>query len=450
MPFIRHRSTLIALPAALAAAALAGCTPSSTPAPSSTSTSTASTPGSSPGDLAGATVTVAGLWSGPELTSFQKVAASWQDQTGATLTWQASQDLSATLGAAIQAGDPPDLAVLPNPGLLHQLAHDGALVPLDRVLDAAQVRTDFAPAWLDLGSDGGTLYGLVAKASSKATVWYDPTAFSAAGYAAPATWDDLTALADRMVADGRTPFSIVGPSGPGSGWALTDVVSQIVLSACGTEVYDSWVAGRTSWTDPCIAASFARFDTLVQTPGYVLGGAQGILSTGDAAGSYPMYTDPPTAWMYPMASFAQGFITARYPDLTAGQDYGFFPFPSVDAGTAGAVTIGGDILVMLHDTPAARSLLAYLTGTAAQEQWIGLGGFTSVNRSVPADAYPDPVAAAVARQLTDATTVRYAAGDLLPAAVQRAWWAAMVTLVRDPGTLDASLASLTRLAQSAG
>jgi alpha-glucoside transport system substrate-binding protein len=106
------------------------------------------------------------------------------------------------------------------------------------------------------------------------------------------------------------------------------------------------------------------------------------------------------------------------------------------------------VLVMLHDTPAARSLLAYLAGAQAQQTWIGLGGFTSVNRNVPLDTYLDPVARDIAQQLIDAATVRFGAGDLMRADVQRAWWAAMLTLVQDPTQLDAVLASMTGLAQS--
>jgi len=111
--------------------------------------------------------------------------------------------------------------------------------------------------------------------------------------------------------------------------------------------------------------------------------------------------------------------------------------------------VGADIVVMTHDTPAARSFLAYLAGPAAQERWIRRGGFTSVNRRVPLSTYADPVARAIARQLTAARAVRFAAGDSLPASVQRAWWSAMLQLVRDPSQLDRELASLDAAARAA-
>lgn len=437
MAALRRTVPVVGLVVGLVVVGSAGCTGSGPTGPTTSA------------GLDGATVDVVGLWSGPEYDAFATVASTWEDETGGVVDWHGSRDVAGDLATRLDDQDPPDVAVLPNPGLLHELAAQDALVPLDDVLDMDQVTQDYSPAWLDLGSDDGELYGLFSKVSSKATVWYAPPVFSAAGYQVPATWDDLTTLADRMVTDGLTPFSLVAPQGPGSGWALTDWVAQLVLGTCGPDLYDRWVAAEVPWTDPCVRSSFERFDGIVQTPGYVLGGTQGVLTTGDADGVLPLYADPPTAAMYSMASFAEGFITAAHPDLAAGDGYDFFAFPPVDPDHAGAVTVGGDVVVLMNDTPAARSFLAYLVGADAQEAWVELGGFTSVNLGVPADAYDDPVSRAVAEQLTTAPVTRFGAGDLMPASVQRAWWDGMLALVEDPATLDPLLDDLTATAASA-
>jgi len=406
-------------------------------------------PTSVPSPTRAATVHVLGLWSGPEFDSFDAVRTSWESSTGRVVDWQDSQDPASDLTAAIAAGHPPDIAVLPNVALLHQLARAGKLVPLDRVLDRGDLDRDYSPAWRDLGSDAGRPYGIFFKVSSKSTVWYDPQDFATAGYRVPSTWSAMAALADRIVADHRTPFSIVAAQGPAAGWALTDWVASIVLNRCGPAAYDRWVAGELAWTSACVRASFAQFLALARTKGYVRGGVAGILDGTDSEGSYPIYTKPPSAYLYYLSSFAQAFIAERYPALTPGQDYDFFPFPTIDPRYRGSVMVGADIVVMTHDTPAARSFLAYLAGPAAQERWIRRGGFTSVNRRVPLSTYADPVARAIARQLTAARAVRFAAGDSLPASVQRAWWSAMLQLVRDPSQLDRELASLDAAARAA-
>ena len=394
-------------------------------------------------------VRVLGLWSGPEYDSFATVKSGWEKSTGNTVDWQGTHDLPDALEADDRAGTSPDIAVLPNLALMQQLAEDGKLVPLNSVLDMNQVNTDYAPAWTNLGSYNGKLYGIFYKASNKATVWYSPAAFAAGGYTVPRTWDDMTRLADTMVADGRTPFSVVSASGPASGWPLTDWISEIVLNNCGPDVYDKWIAAETPWTHACIKQSFEMFDEVVHTKGYALGGTQGILTTADGDGGTPLYTKPPTAYMYYLSSIAQGFIASQYPNLNAGHDYNFFPFPTINPLYRGAITIGADVVVMVRDTPAARSFMSYLAGAPAQEAWIKLGGFTSVNRSVPSDSYLDPVGQAVAADVTDARIVRFGAGDMMPASLQQAWWAGMLDLVKDPGKLDSILSSLTSAAKTA-
>ena len=435
-------------------ALLAGCTDSDTSQPPATTQPAAAVQPTTTGasrDPEAMHVRVLGLWSGPEFDSFVTVKSAWELNTGGTVEWQGAQDLPAELDAQIEAGTPPDIAILPNIGLMHELADEGQLVALPSVMDMDQLQTDYAPAWIDLGSHDDELYGIFYKVTNKSTVWYNPKAFAAADYGVPSTWDEMIGLADTMVADGRTPFSVVAPILPGGGgWALTDWISQIVLNTCGPDSYDQWVAGRIPWTDACIKRSFDMFVTIVQTPGYVLGGSDGILGTSDAEGSYPMYSKPPTAYMYYLASFAQAFIAAKYPQLVPGDDYDFFRFPTINPDVPPSVTIGADVVVMLNDTPAARSFMTYLAGAGSQQAWIELGGFTSVNRSVAPDAYPDPVARAAADELASAELIRFSAGDLMPASVQQAWWRGMLELVDDPSKLDSVLDSLTSASDGAG
>ena len=399
--------------------------------------------------LQGAHVHVLGLWSGPEFESFETVKSAWEKETGAIVDWESTDDLSGSLAAHLQAGDPPDVAILPNLALMNQLADDGKLIPLDSVLDMTEIAKDYAPAWIELGSRQGKLYGMFAKVTNKATVWYNPKAFAAAGYSIPTTWNEMITLADAMVADGHTPFSVVAPSGPARGWALTDWISEIVLNSCGPDVYDKWIESEIPWNHACIKQSFDMFATIVSTESYVVGGRQRIIATGDDVGADPLYADPPTAYLCYLASFAQAFIAANYPDLEPGTDYDVFSFPAINPEFEGAVTVGADVPVMVSDTPAARSFMTYLASARAQETWIKLGGFTSVNRSVSTDTYVDRVARTVAEELTEAKVSRFSAGDMMPASLQRAWWGAMVDLVQDPSGVDSVLDRLTAVAKSA-
>jgi len=433
-----------------AAALAAGCGGSdgSARASATTTVSAAATSTASQG-IQGAHVHVLGLWSGPEFDSFDTVASVWEKETGAIVDWEATDDLSGALAAHLQAGDPPDVAILPNLALMNELADDGKLIPLDSVLDMKQLTKDYAPAWIELGSREAKLYGVFAKVTNKASVWYDPKAFAAAGYDVPATWTEMMTLADTIVADGHSPFSVVAPSGPAKGWALTDWISEIVLNGCGPDLYDKWIASETPWTQACIRQSFEMFTRIISTEGYVLGGSQRITTTGDDVAADPLYTDPPTAYMCYLPSFAQAFIAANHPGLEPGTDYDVFSFPTIDPEFDGVVTVGADVPVMVSDTPAARSFMTYLASARAQETWVKLGGFTSVNRSVSADAYADPLARRVAEELTTAKISRFSAGDMMPASLQRDWWGAMLELVEDPSQMESVLDRLTAAAKSA-
>ena len=429
----RVMAAWFAIPIVLVAIFVAGCSGSIAPSQA----------------LQGAHVRVLGMWSGPELDNFKVVTSAWEKATGAIVDWEATTDLPGALARHVQAGDPPAIAILPNLALMDQLADDGTLIALDSILDMPQVAKDYAPTWLELGRRRGTLYGIFYKVTTKAAVWYSPRAFAAANYLVPTTWTELITLADRMVADGNTPFSVVAPNGPASGWALTDWISAIVLNTCGPAVYDQWIAADIPWNQACIKKSFDLFVRIVSTKGYVLGGSQRIIATGDDMAADPLYTDPPTAYMCELASFAQAFIAANHPDLEPGADYDVFPFPSINPDYQGAVTVGADVPVMVRDSPAGRALMTYLESAPAQETWIKLGGFTSVNRSVPLDAYLDPVARKIADELTRAEVTRFSAGDMMPTSLQRMWWAAMLDLVGDPGAVDSILDRMTAAAKSA-
>ncbi len=122
----------------LVAAIAVGCSASDVNVPATgtaTATATTSATSTATSDLRGAHVHVLGLWSGPEFASFEAVTSAWEKETGAIVDWEGTQDLSGALARHAQAGDSPDIAILPNLALMNQLADAGTLIPLDSVLD---------------------------------------------------------------------------------------------------------------------------------------------------------------------------------------------------------------------------------------------------------------------------------------------------------------------------
>jgi alpha-glucoside transport system substrate-binding protein len=396
------------------------------------------------------TVNVLGVWGGDELASFQAMVEPWEQQTGGAMGFSGTRDLIAILTTRIQGGNPPDVAILPNPGQMVELANDGELVALDSFLDMDVIDAQYAQGWLDLGTVNGKLYGIFMKADSKSTVWYDPKVFQANGWTVPGTWDDMIALSDKILAGGKmAPWSVAVESGEASGWPATDWIEQILLHESGGEVFDQWVSHDIPWTDDHIKSAWEKFGEIALTQGYVPGGATAVLATNFVDGSYLPYEDPPKAAMYYLGAFTQGFIADQFPDLMVGEDYSFFPFPTIDPDYAGAVTGGANVVVVFKDNVSTRSFVEYLASPEAQQIWVNRGGFTAVNKNVSLDAYPNPLARKAAEQLTGATIFRFDADDNMPSAVQKAFWEGTLAYLQNPGQLDSILTNIEATAADA-
>ena len=96
-------------------------------------------------------VTVVGTWGGSEQESFLAMVKPWEDRTGNKVKYTGSRGLGAYLQTAVASGTLPDLAGLPGPGEMAEFYAQGALKPLDDVLDIATYKAETAPAFVELG-----------------------------------------------------------------------------------------------------------------------------------------------------------------------------------------------------------------------------------------------------------------------------------------------------------
>jgi alpha-glucoside transport system substrate-binding protein len=383
------------------------------------------------------TVSLIHQWvSGGEPERFRAVVDLWEERTGGIVEDYGTRDIDEILSLRIAGGNPPDIAILAAPGAMQKFARDGELIAVDTFLDMNRIRSEYSQAWIDMGTVEGKLYTIPSKASNKSTVWYNPKVFSDYGLDIPETWEEMIAVSDELVAAGLSPWSIGMESGGTSGWPGTDWIGQILLSESGPDVYDQWLNHEISWTDSRIKSAWESFGQIALTPDYVAGGADFILGTNFTTASYFPFESPPRAAMYFLGSFVQGFIEAQFPDLVIEEDYSFFPFPSIDKQYEGALTGGADLLVMFNDTEASRSLMEYLAGAEAQETWVHRGGFTSTNKMVSLESYPDPLSAKVAEQLTSANIFRFDADDIWGGDLQAAFFEGITGYLADPSALD--------------
>lgn len=358
-------------------------------------------------------VNIAVVWSGDELDAFKATVKPFEEETGIDVVIEpVGRDLPTVLVTRFQAGNPPDMAAMPNPGQMKEFVEQDGLVAFDKSIVA-----DHPQAFVDLGSVNGKLYGVFIAADLKSLVWYNPKAFKAKGYEIPTTWKELIDLSDQIVADGGTPWCIGLESGAASGWPGTDWIEDIMLRTAGPKIYDQWVNHKIEWTDAVVHRAWELFGEIARNEDYLYGGTTGALTINFGDAPNPLFTDPPGCYLHRQATFIQSFIKKTNPDLKPVEDYDIFLFPPIDPQYGNPLLGAGDLISAFNDTPEVRKFMEYLASARAQEIWVGKLGKLGVNKNVDPEVYPDPITAKAAKMLAKAETFRFDASDLMPASV---------------------------------
>ncbi|MEU2270474.1 ABC transporter substrate-binding protein [Streptomyces olindensis] len=342
--------------------------------------------------LEGTSLEIAAVWTGAEQANFKKVLAEFEKRTGAKVTFVPAQDpIINFIGSKVAGGQPPDIAMLPQPGAIKQAVDRGWAKPLGAEA-LKELGENYSQGWQDIGKVGDKQYGVYYKAANKSLIWYNNQVFENAGASEPETWPDLLKTAQTVYDSGVTPFSVGGAEG----WTLTDWFENVYLSQAGPEKYDQLAKHEIKWTDPSVKDALT---TLAQVWGKADYIATGALQTDFPASVTQVFTggDQPKAAMVAAGDFAQVNIPK---DMKIGTDAKVFPFPAV--GDTGPVVSAGDAAVILEDSKGAQALATWLASPDAAEIQAKLGGYLSPNKNVPNSAYPNAVQQRIAKALIDA------------------------------------------------
>lgn len=401
-----HRfASLLALVLALALSAVAaGCGGDDNETGGSTAGAT-DTGGAS--NVSG-TVSMLALWTAGEQKSFEAVIAGFNEKyPNVKVAYKSAEDVRPVLSTAIEGGNPPDLAALPNPGLMKDFVSRNALKPIEFARQT--VEDNFAQSWVDLASVDNKLYGVFFKGANKSTVWYNVQAWEDAGIEPPDSWDGLLENAATMKQSGVPMWSIGGADG----WVLTDWFENLYLSIAGPEKYDQLTNHEIPWTDKSVTDTLTQLAKVFGDTDNLAGGTNGSLQTNFPDSVTKVFQDPPKAATVYEGDFVAGVITDST-QAKAQTDFNVFNFPK--AGDSTGVVGGGDMVVMFKDNPASRALIEYLATPEAAEIWVKRGGFSSPNKNVDKSLYPDEILKTTATALADAETFRFDMSDLTPSA----------------------------------
>jgi len=389
------------------------------------------------GDIEGTEVSLYTSILAPEDQPYIDAFTPFETCTGVDVTYEGSAEFEAQLLVRTQAGNPPDIALFPQPGLLQTVVRDTGTVvePPQQVEDA--VDEFYGEDWKKYGTVDDVFYAAPNSANVKSFVWYSPAAFEEAGYEIPQTWDEMLTLSDQIVAD--NPGGEIKPwcagigSGDATGWTATDWMEDVMLRLNGPDVYDQWVNHEIAFDDPQVAATLEQVGGILKNEEYVnggIGGVQSIASTTFQDGGLPVLDG--SCFMHRQASF----YAANWPEGTeVAEDGDVFAFylPPINEDFGSPILGAGEFVGAFSDEPQVQAFQLFLTSEDFINNRAKGGQFIPPHSGLDTANLQNPIDTLSAELLNDPeATFRFDASDLMPGAVGAgSFWSEMTAWIAE-------------------
>ncbi|WP_025619621.1 ABC transporter substrate-binding protein [Salinispora cortesiana] len=366
---------------------------------------------------------------------------SWEqfaDCTGIEIDYEGSGEFEAQLQVRVDGGNAPDIAFIPQPGLLNRFAQAGKLKPASAETKA-MAEENYAADWLRYSTVNGEFYGAPLGSNVKSFVWYSPKMFQEQGWSVPTSWDELIKLSDRAAADGITPWCVGIESGDATGWPATDWIEDVLLRTQTPEVYDQWTTHAIPFNDQRVVDAVDRAGTILRNDKYVNGGYGGVKSiatTSFQEGGLPILQDE--CALHRQASFYANQWPEESRVAEDGDVFAFY-FPPIDPAKGKPVLGGGEFTVAFDDRPEVQAVQTYLASGEYANSRAKLGNWVSANTKLDLSNVINPIDRLSVELLQDEQTVfRFDGSDLMPAAVGAGtFWKEMVSWISGKDTAAA-------------
>ncbi|MET7422179.1 ABC transporter substrate-binding protein [Dactylosporangium sp. NPDC005555] len=368
------------------------------------------------------------LYSGivaPEDEPHMKSYKNFERCTGIQVEFQGEKEFDTQVQVRIKGGNPPDLAIFAQPGLVKQLVETGKAVQApDPVV--ANVKKFWSESWQGYVTVNGKIYGAPLGANVKSFVWYSPKEFKAKGYTVPKTLDELKTLSEKIAATGQKPWCVGIGSGDATGWPVTDWMEDMMLRLSGPKAYDDWVNHTIPFNGPEATGALDAVGEYLKNPAFVNGGlgdVKSVASTQFQDAGLPILQGQCN--LHRQGSFyAQNWPAGT--DVSPEGDIYAFYFPSKD-DTTKPVLGGGEFVVAFSDRPEVQAFQTFLASDMWANEKVAStpgGGWISANTGMDASKLTNPIDKLSAQILQDPKSVfRYDGSDQMPGAVgTNAFW----------------------------
>ena len=391
------------------------------------------------GDLTGKTVSIYTSIVTPEDTPQINSYKPFEECTGVTVKYEGDKSFETQVLVRARAGNPPDLAIVPQPGLLKQLVATGKVV---KAPDAVAKNVDdfWGGDWKAYGTVDGTFYAAPLGANLKSLVWYSPAEFTEKGIEVPKTIDELKSVSDKLSEGDRKPWCAGINSGEATGWVITDWMEDMMLRESGAETYDKWVNHEIPFNGPESAGALDAVGAFMKNEKYFnggLGNIKSIASTTFQDGGLPILDG--TCSLHRQASF----YAANWPaGTTVAEDGDVFAFylPGKTEDEK-PVLGGGEFIAAFNDKPEVQAFQTYLSSddwANAKAKSTPLGGWVSANKGLDAANLVSPIDKLAAETFQDESAVfRFDGSDQMPAAIgSNAFWKQATAWITGQSTQD--------------
>lgn len=386
------------------------------------------------GDLSGKKISTYTPWIDQEGDATVKAFNEFANCTGAKVEHEGSRDMAAQLPVRVKAGSAPDVAIMPQLGMIKNMVATGKVKDVPAKA-AANVKKYYSKDWQDYSTLDGKLVSIPVDANAKSFIWYSPKAFKEKGYKVPTTWDEMMDLTKKIADDNKgdtsvKPWSVGLEGGADSGWPGTDWLEDAVLRFTDADTYNKWVDHTIPFNDPKILAAFKEIGKILKDPAYVNGGfgdIQSIASTAWQDAGTPLVDGK--GYLMHMALFYQSNYQTANPDIKIAKDGDVwaFPMPSKDAQHKSMIG-GGDFAIAFSDKPEVQKFEEFLSSPEyANARAKAMTGWITANTGLD-EKNLKPIDKLAYESLTaEGTTFRFDASDMMPAEVGTgSFWKQMI------------------------
>jgi alpha-glucoside transport system substrate-binding protein len=363
---------------------------------------------------------------------------------GITADVQKVDNINQLIMTKIQANDTPDIALIPQPGVVADMVKRNAAKPLDDVVDLASLKSDMVPGTLDAGTVDGKLYGVLVSMNVKSLVFYPKVAFDKAGYKAPDSLDALTALGDQIKKDGTPPWCFAIGSDAATGWPATDWFEDLIMQQSGPDVYNDWVTNKVKFDSPEVKEAAAYFEKTMFTDGNVAGGRKSIASTAFGDADNPMWDPKPGCMLLKQGNFivSKDFMPANV-IADVDKNIGVFGFPPATAGGDNPTLGGGDMATLLSDSKSAKEVMKILAGKDIGKDAAPTSSYLSPHKGFDQSLYPSDLTRQIANVAYKTDQFLYDGSDSMPGAVGAGtFWKDITAWITGDEDLDTALKNI--------